>query len=59
MNTAIVIATIIPTLVVTIGGLLYKSKCTHVDLCCGLIKLTRDTEDETQIDMSEIQHPKL
>ena len=59
MDTAIVIATIIPTLVVTIGGLFYKSKCTNVDLCCGLINFTRDTDDEMKIDMNESSNPKV
>jgi hypothetical protein len=27
----------------------YNSKCTHVDLCCGVIKVTRETHDENVI----------
>ena len=52
MDTAIVIATIIPTLVVTIGGLFYKSKCTNVNVLWCCLNFTRDTDDEMQIDMT-------
>ena len=59
MDSILVLSTIIPTLVVTIGGLFYKSKCSNVNLCCGLISFTRDTVDETQIDMNESQNQKV
>ena len=59
MDTAIVIATIIPTLVVTIGGLFYKSKCTNVNVLWGCLNFTRDTDDEMQIDMNESSNPKV
>ena len=59
MDTAIVIATIIPTLVVTIGGLFYKSKCTNVNVLWGCLNFTRDVDDEMKIDISESQNQKV
>ena len=59
MDTAIVMATIIPSLVLTIGGLFYKSKCTNVNVSWGCLSFDRNVDDETQIDMNEIQHPKF
>ena len=59
MDTAIVIATIIPTLVVTIGGLFYKSKCTNVNVLWGCLSFNRNVDDEMQIDMNESSNPKV
>lgn len=58
MDTGIIIATIIPTLVVTLGGIFYKSKCTNVKLLWGCLSFDRNVDDETQIDMNEGSHPK-
>ncbi len=34
-----------------------KSKCTQVNLCCGLINIHRDVELETDIEVGDIQSP--
>ncbi len=58
MDTGIIIATIIPTLVVTLGGIFYKSKCTNVNVLWGCLSFDRNVDDETQIDMNEVSHQK-
>ena len=58
MDSAIVISTIFPTLIITIGGLLYKSKYTNVSFLWGCLSFDRNVDDETQIDMNEVSHPK-
>ena len=50
--------------VVTIGsGLIglcirygFKSKCSEVALCCGLVTIHRDIDSEKEINLSEITH---
>ena len=56
---AIIISTIIPTLVLTVGGLLYKSKCSNVNVLWGCFSFARNVDDETKIDMNESQSPKV
>ena len=36
----------------------FKSKCEDVSLCCGFIKIHRNTEDEVKAEEMELQHPK-
>lgn len=47
------------TLFCGIVGLLikvsFKSKCSDIGLCCGLIKIKRNIEAENQIEMKEIE----
>jgi len=36
-------------------GLLYKSKCENIDLCCGMIKIQRNVNIEMAEDMRDMQ----
>ena len=47
--------TLIVSLLVFIIKVCFKSKCSDINLCCGLIKVHRNTSEETQnISLSEI-----
>ena len=48
--------TLIVSLLVFIIKVCFKSKCSDINLCCGLLKIHRNTSGESQnISMSEIQ----
>ena len=38
-------------------GLLYKSKCKNLMLCYGCMKLERDVDDETKVDLEMLHSP--
>jgi hypothetical protein len=38
-------------------GLLYKSKCKNLMLCYGCLKLERNVDDETKVDLGMLQSP--
>jgi len=44
-------------IVLAILGLLYKSKCKNLMLCYGCVKLERDVDDETKVDLGMLQSP--
>ena len=43
--------------VLAILGLLYKSKCKNFLLCYGCMKIERDVDDETKVDLERIHTP--
>ena len=43
--------------VLAILGLLYKSKCKNFTLCYGCMKIERDEDDETKVDLETINTP--
>jgi len=47
------------TLFVGVLGVLiryaFKSKCSDVSICCGLVKIKRDTEAEVQAERNELE----
>ena len=44
-------------IVLAILGLLYKSKCKNLVLCYGCMKIERDVDDETKVDLETIHTP--
>ena len=38
---------------------LYKSKCSHVKLCCGVMEIDRDVVDEVKSDMASDHNNRL
>ena len=38
-------------------GLLYKSKCKNLMLCYGCMKLERDVDEETKVDLEMLHTP--
>ena len=55
---------LILTLVGSISGIVmlmlklcFKSKCSHVNLCCGLMKIKREVQFETELE-TEKDEPK-
>lgn len=40
------------------GTIIYclKSKCSEINLCCGLLVVKRDVEGEEKIENNEIEH---
>lgn len=38
---------------------LYKSKCTRVKLCCGVMEIDRDVVDEVKSDMAADNNNRL
>ena len=50
------LATICSGIIVLGLRLCFKSKCSDVDLCCGLFKIKRNIELEMQIENKELQN---
>ena len=52
----------ISTMILTSFGVLLKyclkSKCDKIDLCCGLIKVHRDTKVEEEIELRQPSTPE-
>ena len=59
MDSILVLSTIIPTLILTVGGLFYKTKCSSVNVLWGCFSFARNVDDETKIDMNESQNQKV
>ena len=36
--------------------LCFKSKCSDVNICCGLLKFKRNVDDEIKIEQIKIEH---
>ena len=51
------LATICSGIIVLGLRLCFKSKCSDVDLCCGLFKIKRNIELEMQIENKELESP--
>ena len=49
------LATICSGIIVLGLRLCFKSKCSDVDLCCGLFKIKRNIELEIQIENKELE----
>ena len=49
------LATICSGIIVLGLRLCFKSKCSDVDLCCGLFKIKRNIELEMQIENKELE----
>ena len=49
------LATICSGIIVLGLRLCFKSKCSDVDLCCGLFKIRRNIELEMQIENKELE----
>ena len=49
------LATICSGIIVLGLRLCFKSKCSDVDLCCGLFKIKRNIELEVQIENKELE----
>ena len=52
----------ISSIIIIIGALsaliryiILNSKCSNISLCCGLLKLTRDTQAELELQEHEIE----
>ena len=44
-------------IVLAILGLMYKSKCKNLMLCYGCMKVERDVDDETKVDIEMLHTP--
>jgi len=52
----IALSTILSGIALLMLKLCFKSKCSDVSLCFGLLKIKRDVEVERKIEEVEIQH---
>lgn len=48
----IFLGVLIPPIVGSILLYIYKSKCSNVKLCCGLIEVKRDVSGEEKVDIN-------
>jgi hypothetical protein len=48
----IFLSIIIPPVIGSILLYIYKSKCSNVKLCCGLIEVRRDVHGEEKVDLN-------
>ena len=44
--------------VLAVLAVAYKSKCSNVNVCWGMLKIERDVEIELQEDLRQIQSPQ-
>jgi len=48
----IFLSILIPPVIGSILLYIYKSKCSNVKLCCGLIEVKRDVQGEEKVDLN-------
>ena len=52
----IFLSVLIPPILASTLLYVYKSKCSHVKLCCGLIEIKRDVQGEEKVDINSQQN---